>query len=120
MDRFDDEELQKVILQSRQEYQEQEKKQKQRQLQKQQLAKQMAVPLSRLRLWQRTSQDEHEKTCLHHILQILFLSTHPDYEEEDISIPPEQKQDLFEFLQQHFQSSTLYTNVYKTCLPHLL
>lgn len=120
MDRFDDEELQKVILQSRQEYQEQEEKKRQHQLQKQQLEKQLAVPLSRLRLWQRTSRDENEKTCLHHILQILFFTTHPDYEEEDISISPEQKPDLLEFLQQHFQSSSLYSKVYEICLPYLL
>lgn len=120
MDRFhdQDEELYKVILQSRQEYLEQETKKQQRLLQKQQLEKKLAVPMSRLRLWQKTCSSEEEKTCLHYILQILFLSIHPDCDQDDIHIPPEHLTTIQNFLQQHFKASKLYTDVYKLCVEY--
>lgn len=114
-----DEELHKIILQSRQEYMEQEKKQKQRQLKKQLLQKQLAIPMSRLRLWQKTTMNEEEKTCLHSVLQILFIKTHPDREDEEINIPPEKVEILKHFLTNHLQSSKLYTMVYTTCMEYL-
>lgn len=116
----DDEELYKVILQSRREYLEQEKLRKQVQLNKEQLQKQLAVPLSRLKLWQKTTLLEEEKLYIHYILQILSLKTSLDEEQEHfVFIPPEHVQPFKTFLSLHFKASNLYKDVYKVCIEYL-
>lgn len=114
-----DEELHRVILESRQEYMRQEQHRIQREQQKAQLQKSLAVPVSRLKLWHRTTTQEEEKQCLHHILNILYILTHPDRDEDDISIPPEWVQPVKEFLEKHLHPSPLYQQVYDVCLEAL-
>lgn len=110
-----DEELHKVILESRQEYMRQEQQRVQREQQKSNLQKCLAVPVSRLKLWHRTTTQEEEKKCLHHILNILYILTCPGRDEDDLHIPPEWVQPVQEFLEKHLQPSPLYQQTYEVC-----
>lgn len=110
-----DEELHRVILESRQEYIRQEQQRAQREQQKLHLQKDLAVPVSRLKLWHRTTTQEDEKQCLHHILNLLYTLTNPDRDEDDLSLPPEWAQPVREFLEKHLRPSPLYQQTYGVC-----
>jgi len=110
-----DEELHKIILQSRQEYMESENKRRQREQEKIYLKKKLAVPMSRLNLWKRTTAVEQEKQCLHHIMNILYIKTHPDRDDDDIHVPPEEKEKVLEFLEEYIRPPKLYQEVYDVC-----
>lgn len=115
-----DEELHRVIIQSRQEFLEQEEQRKRQEREEQQKRqeqeeqrKRLAVPISRLVLWKNTTQLENEQDFLHHIL---FLLGH--FPEPPLSRRPPKK--LFQqFLDKHFQASTLYKEVYEICSKSL-
>lgn len=115
-----DEELHKIILQSRQEYLEQEKQRRQREQQKINLQKNLAVPISRLHLWKKTCSNKQEKQCLHHILNILYIKTHPERDDDDIHIPTEHQQEILAFLDKNIKPSPLFQQVYEICTECLL
>jgi len=114
-----DEELHRIILQSRQEYMDNEQVRKQKEQRKKELQKLLAVPVSRLTLWKRTTDNKEEKECLHHLLNILYIKTHVDRDDDDINIPEDSKQDLKNFLETFIKNSKLYKDVYEVCLECL-
>jgi hypothetical protein len=115
-----DEELHKIILQSRQEYMEHENKRRQREQEKIHLKKKLAIPISRLSLWKRTTLVEQEKHCLHHIMNILYIKTHPDRDDDDIHVPWEDREQVLEFLKQYIRPSKLFREVYDVCMEYVL
>ena len=115
-----DEELHKIILESRREYMEQEKQRLQREHEKNHLKKCLAVPMSRLHLWKRTTSVEKEKQCLHHVLNMLYIKTHPDRDDDDIDVPMEWRMDVREFIEEHLRPSPLYQKVYEVCMRCLM
>lgn len=114
-----DEELHKIIIQSRQEYLEREQTRRQQEQEKIHLKKKLEVAISRLHLWRRTTINEQEKTCLHQILNILYIKTHIDRDDDDIDVPLECRHDILEFLELHLKPSKLFRDVYEVCLPYL-
>lgn len=114
-----DEELHKIILQSRQEYMEREQQRLQREQEKIHLKKCLAVPISRLNLWKRTTFIEQEKQCLHHVLNMLYIKTHPERDDDDIDVPIECRVNVREFVEKHLKPSPLYQKVYKVCVQCL-
>lgn len=110
-----DEELHKIILQSRQEYMEREQQRLLQEQEKIYLKKCLAVPISRLNLWKRTTAIEQEKRCLHHVLNILYIKTHPERDDDDIDVPMEWRADVQEFLEKNIKPSPLYRKVYEVC-----
>jgi hypothetical protein len=114
-----DEELQRIIIQSRQEYMENEKARKKIEKKKNELQKLLAVPIARMTLWRNTTNNTEEKECLRHILNILYIKTHVDRDDDDIYIPEESKEDLKNFLEKYTKQSHLYRNVYDVCLEYM-
>jgi hypothetical protein len=110
-----DEELHKIILQSRQEFIEQEQLRRQREQEKLHLKECLAVPISRLHLWKRTTMVKQEKQCLHHVLNMLYIKTHPERDDDDIHVPPEHREEVLDFLEQHIKPSKLFQHVYEVC-----
>lgn len=115
-----DEELHKIMIQSRQEYMEREKQRLQREQEKIHLKKSLAVPISRLNLWKKTTTVEQERECLHHVLNILYIKTHPDRDDDDIHVPVEWRMAVRDFLEKHLKPSPLYQKVYQVCFHCLL
>lgn len=115
-----DEELHKIIIQSRNEFMEQEKQRIEKEHFKKELKKQLAVPISRLTLWKNTTTDPEEKQCLHHILNILYVKTHPDRDDDDIAIPYESVEKLQYFLDMELKPSKLYHLVYDVCIGFMI
>lgn len=115
-----DEELHKIILQSRQEYMEREQQRLRQEQEKNDLKKCLAVPISRLNLWKRTTLIEQEKQCLHHVLNILYIKTHPDRDDDDIDVPVEWRMAVRDFLEKHLKPSPLYQKAYQVCFQCLL
>ena len=115
-----DEELHKIILQSRQEYMEREQQRLQQEQEKKDLKKCLAVPISRLNLWKKTTTVEQERECLHHVLNILYIKTHPDRDDDDIHVPVEWRMAVRDFLEKHLKPSPLYQKVYQVCFQCLL
>ena len=110
-----DEELHKIIIQSRQEYMEREQQRLRQEQEKIHLKKCLAVPISRLNLWKKTTTVEQEKKCLHHLLNILYIKTHPERDDDDIDVPMEWRADVQEFLEKNIKPSPLYQKVYEVC-----
>lgn len=111
-----DEELHRIIIQSRQEYMEKEKVRKQTEEKKKRLQKLLAVPISRLTLWKKTTSNEEETKCLHHLLNILYIKTHVERDDDDINIPNDFIPDLKDFLEKYIKQSKLYRDVYEVCM----
>jgi hypothetical protein len=114
-----DEELHRVILQSRREYQEQEQQRRQKEHDKQQLRQRLAVPISRLTLWKNRSTHDDERECLHHILNLLYVRTHPDRDDDDACVPAGQVGRVRSFLDQHLRTPPLYQEAYQICMSCL-
>lgn len=114
-----DEELHRIIIQSRKEYMEREEIRRQTERRKKELQKLLAVPISRLTLWKKTTTHDEEKQHLHHILNIMYIKTHPERDDDDIHIPQECIEGLKEFLRKYIKPSQLYKDVYTECLTTL-
>lgn len=120
LDQYDDDELQQIIIKSRQEYMEQEKQRQEKEKQKLGLKKKLAIPVSRLTLWKNTTLKEEEKRCLGHILNILYIKTHPDRDDDDINTPDECVEELKSFIDRFIRPSRLYQDVYTVCMDCLI
>jgi len=114
-----DEELHEVIIRSRQEFMEQEKKRQNVEKIKKEFQKRNAVAISRLKLWKQTTTKEDERLCLHHLLNVLYIKSHPDRDDDDICVPDDIRNDLRQFLEQQIRPSKLYREIYDTCVECL-
>lgn len=114
-----DEELHKVILQSRQEYMEHEQQRLQKEEKKKQLQERLAVPMARLSLWKRVATEKDERECLHHILNVLYIRTHTDRDDEDAYFPDGSTEKVRLFLDQHLKKPPLFQEAYHICLTCL-
>lgn len=114
-----DDELHKIIIQSRKEFLEQEKKRLQKEKEKRDLQKRLAVPIARLHLWKKTSTNQDEIDCLHHILNLLYIRTSPDRDDDDAIMPEEHMEKVRSFLDQHLKPPPLFQEAYKICMECL-
>lgn len=108
-----DEELHKVILQSRQEYLELEKVRLKKKQWKQNLQTRLAVPMARLALWKKTTVHPEEQQHLETILHFLSLKMDPDVDEESICL--EKTSSFCLFLEKNLKASKLYQEIYDIC-----
>lgn len=111
-----DDELHKIIIQSRNEYLEQERKMHQKKEEKRNLQKRLAIPISRLYLWKKTSTNQDEITCLDLILNLLYIRTTPDRDDDDATIPEEHMDKVRSFLVQYLEKPPLFREVYQICM----
>lgn len=108
-----DDELARILEQSRNEYLALE----QIRLQQEALKSRLSVPISRLVLWKNTTTHPDEKECLEQILHILHVSTASDH--MGIGVIKDIDR-LRLFLDTHLQPSPLFKETHQVCMQYLL
>lgn len=103
----DDEELMRVIETSRREYAEQEARRTRLEKKQAELRRQLAVPISRLKLWADTTADDHERACLRRLLAVLYARTRLG---EEANTPLDDE--LAAFADKHLRPSRLFRVAY--------
>ncbi len=114
----EDWEFQQAMEQSRKDFWEWQKEIEKEEMERQRLARDLAVPFSRLYLWKKHSSNSTELFFLDFMLKRLHHCIHNDW--ESLPVFPKKEPDWIEnfklFLEKHIQSSSIYgKDVYPIC-----